>query len=100
MARMRVGRYFTLMDSFKLSRLFVGTLVLGCCLFANGCGLTQSEKDAERVVARHFVTIATNDFDTVLADYGTEFFQKTTRDEWERKVSVPAIAEFSLALCP
>jgi len=56
-------------------------------LLAGGCGFTQGKKDAEAVLIRHFQAIATNGFDTAMADYGTSFFQKTTKDEWTKALT-------------
>ena len=56
-------------------------------MLSGGCGFTQGKKDAEAVLARHFQTIATNGFDTAMADYGATFFQKTTKDEWTKALT-------------
>lgn len=53
-----------------------------CCALLAGCGLGQSKKAAENVVARHFQAIATNGYAAAVADYGSQFFQKTTREQW------------------
>jgi hypothetical protein len=59
-------------------------LVLGItCAVLVGCGFSKSKKDAEKVLARHFQAIATNGFETAIADYGEQFFQKHTKDEWK-----------------
>ena len=52
-----------------------------------GCGFTKAKKDGEAVLTRHFQTIATNGFDTAIADYGTQFFQKTPKDEWMKAMT-------------
>jgi hypothetical protein len=39
------------------------------------------------VLTRHFQTIATNGFESALVDYGPEFFQKTTKDEWKKALT-------------
>jgi hypothetical protein len=56
-------------------------------LLLGGCGFAQGKKDAEAVLNRHFQTIATNGYDTAIADYGTPFFQKTTKDEWSKALA-------------
>jgi hypothetical protein len=56
-------------------------------LLVGGCGFTQGKKDAEAVLTRHFQTIATNAFETAMADYGTQFFQKTTKQEWTKALT-------------
>lgn len=52
-----------------------------------GCGFAQSKKDAESVLARHFQAVATNGYDTAMADYGAQFFQKTTKEEWSKTLA-------------
>src|ERR1041385_5614256 len=71
----------SILPSFAVA-LFAAVLLLG-----GGCGFTQGKKDAEAVLTRHFQTIATNGFDTAMADYGTQFFQKTTKDEWTKALT-------------
>src|SRR6266487_5339278 len=61
--------------------LTVACILVGCALLS-GCGLGQARKDAEKVVARHFQTIATNGYAAAVADYGPQAFQKTTREQW------------------
>src|SRR2546425_9089132 len=71
------------MNRSILSRLIV--VLLACLLSAiPGCGFMQSKTDAEKVLARHFQTIATNGYDTAMMDYGSLFFQKTTTNEWTK----------------
>jgi len=71
------------MNRLIQSRLIV---VLFVCLLSAvaGCGFMQSKTDAEKVLTRHFQTIATNGYDTAMTDYGSLFFQKTTKDEWTK----------------
>lgn len=64
----------------------ISQLVIVCALLT-GCGFKQSKKAAEAVVARHFQTIATNAFAGAMADYSTQFFQKTTKDDWSKTLS-------------
>ena len=59
----------------------VASLLLG------SCGFTRGNKDAEAVLTRHFQTIATDGFPTAIGDYGKQFFQKTTNDEWTRALT-------------
>ena len=66
---------------FPVAAFTVAFLLLG------GCGFTQGKKDGEAVLTRHFRTIATNGFDTALTDYGTQFFQKTSKDEWRKALT-------------
>lgn len=54
-------------------------LALSCAVLG-GCGFIQSKKDAEKVLARHFQTLATNGYDAALADYSDEFFKVTPKD--------------------
>ena len=58
-------------------------LSLSCALLA-GCGFIQSKKDAEKVLARHFQTLATNGYDAALADYSSEFFRVTPKETWAK----------------
>jgi hypothetical protein len=75
------------MNIMTPSRIFaVALAVVGSALFA-GCGFMQSKKDAEAVIARHFQTIATNGFAAAMADYGSQFFQNTTKDEWTKALT-------------
>jgi hypothetical protein len=48
----------------------------------SGCGFAKSKKDAEKVLSRHFQAIATNGLESAITDYGEQFFQKHTKDEW------------------
>jgi hypothetical protein len=68
----------------KTSRfqIFALALFLVTALLLGGCGFTQAKKDAQAVVTRHFQCLATNVFDTAMIDYGAQFFQKTTKNEW------------------
>ena len=68
-------------------RIVAVTLLALASVLSGGCGFTQGKKDAEAVLARHFETIATNGFDTAMADYGATFFQKTTKDEWTKALT-------------
>src|SRR5689334_5178490 len=52
-----------------------------------GCASTQAEKDAHAVRARHLQCLSTNGFDTAMIDYGAQFFQKTTKDEWRKALT-------------
>src|SRR5580765_8530972 len=69
------------------SHLFAGALLATVSLLLGGCGLTHGKKDAEAVLTRHFQTITTNGFDTAISDYGTQFFQKTPKDEWTKALA-------------
>jgi hypothetical protein len=62
-------------------------LIAVTTLLANGCGFMQGKKDAEAVLTRHFQTISTNGFDTAMADYGPQFFQSTTKEEWTKALA-------------
>jgi hypothetical protein len=66
---------------------FVLALLAAASLLIGGCGFTQSKKDAEAVLTRHFQTIATNGFETAVSDYGTQFFTKITEDEWKKALN-------------
>ncbi len=46
----------------------------------------HEQRDAEKVVARHFDALATNGFTTALEDYGDRFFQHTTRSDWAQQL--------------
>src|SRR5512133_1237662 len=69
------------------SHLFAVALLATVSLLLCGCGLTQGKAAAEAVLARHFQTIATTGFDTAISDYGTQFFQKPTKDEWAKALA-------------
>ena len=71
----------------SIPHFLTATLFAATALLLVGCGFTQGKKDAEAVLTRHFQTIATNGFDTAMADYGTQFFQKTTKDEWTKALT-------------
>ncbi len=58
-------------------------IFVGCIILA-GCGFKQSKQDAEKVLARHFQCVASNDYTGAMTDYGAPFFQKTTKDEWSK----------------
>ena len=62
-------------------------MLLVGCVAIGGCGFTRSRKDAEKVVARHFQTLATNGYETAMADYGAQFFQKTSKDVWSKTLA-------------
>lgn len=53
-------------------------------LMLGGCGLVHSKEDAEKVLARHYHSIATNGFSVAMDDYGAQFFQKTSKAEWTK----------------
>jgi hypothetical protein len=89
-----MGRRHRSLWSLVITRMKTSTPhFLAVALFATaalllaGCGFTQGKKDAEAVLTRHFQTIATNGFDTAMADYGTQFFQKTTKQEWTKALT-------------
>src|SRR5437879_2418434 len=71
----------------KFTPVRLAAFVILCCVVLSGCGFTQSKKDAETVLARHFQTISTNGYDTAMSDYGTQFFQKTPKDEWNKMLA-------------
>ena len=75
------------MNTSTPSRIVAVTLLALASVLSGGCGFTQGKKDAEAVLTRHFQTIATNGFDTAMADYGATFFQKTTKDEWTKALT-------------
>ena len=75
------------MNTSTTSRIVAVTLLALASVLSGGCGFTQGKKDAEAVLARHFQTIATNGFDTAMADYGATFFQKTTKEEWTKALT-------------
>jgi hypothetical protein len=58
--------------------------VLAGSLFLVGCGFSESKKEAEGVVSRHFQAIAAGDFEAALADYGEPFYQRIARDDWSK----------------
>jgi hypothetical protein len=67
-----------------MNRLIAITfLALGCAVLS-GCGFFQSKKDAEKVLARHFQALATNGYTAALADYGSDFFTKTPKEQWAK----------------
>src|SRR5262249_53115029 len=71
----------------SIQHAFAVTLFLAASLLLGGCGFAKGKKDAEAVLARHFQTITTNGFDTAMADYGAQFFQKTTKEEWTKALT-------------
>src|SRR5438876_867339 len=75
------------MNTSTTSRIVAVALLALASVLSGGCGFTQGKKDAEAVLARHFQTIATNGFDTAMADYGATFFQKTTKEEWTKALT-------------
>ena len=75
------------MKKLTRSLLFRTTLLLIGCAAIGGCGFTQSKQDAEKVVARHFQAVATNGYDSAMGDYGAQFFQKTTKEEWSQTLA-------------
>jgi hypothetical protein len=64
------------------SRLVAVLLLAIACALLGGCGFGQSKKDADTVLTRHFQTIATNGYASATADYGSQFFQSTTKEAW------------------
>ena len=63
------------------------TVTAFACVFLAGCGFMQPKQGAEKVLARHFQTIATNGYNAAMADYGAQFFQKTTKEEWSKTLA-------------
>jgi hypothetical protein len=64
--------------------LFTLAFFVFCSAALTGCGITKSKQDADKVLTRHFQTISTNGYDRALDDYGSEFFQKSTKEEWSK----------------
>ncbi len=72
--------------STRLLLVRITQLLIGCEAIG-GCGFQQSKQDAEKVLARHFQAVATNGYDSAMGDYGAQFFQKTTKDEWSQTLA-------------
>src|SRR5688572_16496905 len=62
-----------------LGNLF-GALLLAATL--TGCGLKEAKQDAEKVLIRHFQALATNNVKAAMADYSSDFFNRTPQAEW------------------
>jgi hypothetical protein len=71
------------MKTPKLPLVAIALFILAFLLLG-GCGFTQGKKDAEAVLVRHFQAVSTNGFSAALADYGAQFFQNTTKDQWAK----------------
>lgn len=65
-------------------RFLICLTVVLACSGLGGCGMSKAEKSAEQVLAKHFRMISTNGFDSAVSNYGIEFFQNTTPEEWTR----------------
>jgi hypothetical protein len=89
LAAHRSASRFAAITRMKISTPHILTVALfaAASLFIGGCGFTQGKTDAEAVLTRHFQTLATNGFDTAMADYGAQFFQNTTKDEWTKALT-------------
>lgn len=60
----------------------IGALLLASIL--TGCGLKEAKQDAEKVVTRHFQALATNNVKAAMADYSSDFFNRTPQAEWAK----------------
>ena len=59
-------------------------LLVSCTACLEGCGITKSKQDADKVLTRHFQAVSTNDPGAALNDYGSQFFQGTSKEEWSK----------------
>jgi hypothetical protein len=65
---------------------FLSAALCVAAMLLSACG-SQSRKDAEKVLARHFQALATNGYDTALADYGAPMFEKISREEFGKMLA-------------
>ena len=68
-------------------QLFGFLLLTSWLLCLAGCGITKSKQDADMVLTRHFQAVSTNDLVAALNDYGSQFFQGTSKEEWRKVLS-------------
>src|SRR6185295_6147387 len=61
---------------------------IGTALLLSGCG-SQSRRDAEKVLTRHFQALATNGYDTAMADYLDFVFEKISKEEFKKMLAEP-----------
>ena len=73
-----------LSGSFGLSALALLVLCFGAL---TGCDIATSKQDADKVLTKHFQALSTNSFDIALSDYGGQFFQNTTKEQWSKVLS-------------
>jgi len=59
-------------------------LLVSCSACLLGCGITKSKQDADNVLTRHFQAVSTNGVEAALSDYGSQFFQGTSKEEWSK----------------
>ena len=78
----RRPRGVRLLNSSFIARVLAGAgILIGCALFS-GCGPGKTAKDAEKVIARYFQAIATNDYTAAMADYSPLAYQEMTAEQW------------------
>ena len=65
-------------------RPFALISIITCSACIVGCGITKSKQDADKTLLRHFQEVSTNGFEAAIADYGSQFFQGTTKEEWSK----------------
>ncbi len=51
-----------------------------------GCGFSSSRDAASETMGRYFTAIEAQDYPAALACYAEAFFEKTSRNAWERKL--------------
>lgn len=61
---------------------------LTCLVLLAGCGFGQSRQAAEKVVTAHYQAISTNGYNSLLSNYGSQFFAKTKREEWAQTLKL------------
>ena len=59
-------------------------LALSTVALLAGCGFAASKQAGEALIANHFQAIGTNGYSAALANYGAQFFSKTSPDEWTK----------------
>ncbi len=62
-------------------------IVVFCCSVLAGCGIMKAKEDADKVLTTHFQALSTNGYDAALAGYGSQFFQKTSKDDWGKSLA-------------
>ncbi len=67
---------------------FCALALLGFCSAAlTGCGIAKAKQDSGKVLARHFLVISTNGYAEALGDYGSQFFQGASKEEWKEALA-------------
>ena len=79
---MKPTRQLQQQDSLPSLTILRLCFVLSTGALLAGCGFAASKQAGEKLIANHFQAIGTNGYSAALANYGAQFFAKTSPDEW------------------